>query len=164
VVSSNYGDNGLGRYPSKPSGPYGQSLLIYIYKGWGRLYHHLSFEVGVGSSCFFWARWSSARSLFLSLSACCEYKCYCCRLLLFVNEYLGLMLGLMFSFVMHLLMMLFLSTKKLNEITLWDSLTDLVTWDLNSKGAFTVSSYYLILLSDAPISAFSLVHFGSSLG
>ena len=36
--------------------------------------------------------------------------------------------------------------NKLNEVTPQDS-TDAVSWDLNSKGFFTVTSYYLKLLS-----------------
>ena len=58
VVRSKYGANGLGWYPSKLSGAYGQSLWRFMLKGWGRFYHHFSFEAGVGSSILFWHdRW-----------------------------------------------------------------------------------------------------------
>jgi len=53
VVTSKYGVNGLGWYPSKPRGAHGQSLWRFIHKGWGRFFSHFSFEVGVGSSIFF---------------------------------------------------------------------------------------------------------------
>jgi len=36
VVTSKYGVNGLGWYPSKPRGAHGQSLWRFIHKGWGR--------------------------------------------------------------------------------------------------------------------------------
>jgi len=54
VVRIKYGGNGIGWYPSKPSGAYGQSLWRFIHKGWGRFYHHFSFKAGVGSSILFW--------------------------------------------------------------------------------------------------------------
>ena len=71
VVMSKYGDNGLGWYPSKPRGAYGQSLGRFIHKGWRRFFNHFSSEVGVGSSIFFWHdRWCQEgplRDLFPSL-------------------------------------------------------------------------------------------------
>ena len=54
VVTSKYGVNGLGWYPSKPRGAHVQSLWRFIHKGWGRFFNHFSFEVGVDSSIFFW--------------------------------------------------------------------------------------------------------------
>jgi len=36
--------------------------------------------------------------------------------------------------------------EKLNQAKLGDSLTDKVSWSLNSKGCFTVRSFYLKLL------------------
>jgi len=51
--------------------------------------------------------------------------------------------------------------NKLNEITPQDS-TDAVSWDLNSKGIFTVKSYYLKLLSYSSF-AIQASSFGDSL-
>jgi len=53
-LAANMVINGLGWYPSKPSVAYGQSLWRFINNGWGRFYHHFSFEVGVGYCIFFW--------------------------------------------------------------------------------------------------------------
>ena len=58
VVTIKYGEGGFGWSPSSARGSYGYSLWRFISKGWGRFYPHCSFEVGDGSSIFFWHdRW-----------------------------------------------------------------------------------------------------------
>lgn len=67
VVRSKYGANGLGWYPSKLSGAYGQSLWRFMLKGWGRFYHHFSLEAGVGS--FFFGTIVGVRRLLYEISS-----------------------------------------------------------------------------------------------
>jgi len=126
---------------SNPSGAYGQFVEI-LHKGWERFYHHFSFEVGVGSSLFFWHnRWCQEgplRDLFPSLYVLTVNRDaitadFCQRRLgavewstVFIHD----------AFVDDTSLATFLN--KFNEITPQDS-PDVVIWDLNSKGAFTVN-------------------------
>jgi len=142
VVRSKYADNGFGWYPSRPKGAYGQGLWRFI--------QLFSFRVGVGSSISFWHdRWCEEgplRDLFPSLyvlavnrdASMADY---------YQNGPDGVVWSSVFirdAFVDDSILTDFLS--KLNEVTPQDS-TDAVSWNLNSKGIFTVKSYYLKLLS-----------------
>ena len=51
--------------------------------------------------------------------------------------------------------------EKLNQAKLGDSLTDKVRWSLNSKGCFTVRSFYLKLLDGCGSLSLGTINEGS---
>ena len=151
VICSKYGEERRGWFPSRPNGPYGVSLWRFICKRWDTFVSHLSFEVGSGSTILFWHdRWCEGaplRDLFPSLFALAENKDatvaeYCDNVSgsciwspIFTRDAL--------VDVASLLSLL----RKLNGMLIRQSPLDLVKWDLNPKGSFTVKSYYLRLAS-----------------
>jgi len=149
-IRSKYGDNGLGWYPSKPSGAYGQSLWRFIHKGWGRFFHHFSFKASVGSSILFWHDcWStegplrdSFPSLYvLTVNRDAVMADFCQR---GPSTFVWSPDFIRDALVDDTILATFLS--KLSEISLHES-PDAVTWDF-PKGFFIVKSYYLKLLSN----------------
>ena len=67
VVVSKYGAFGLGWFPSRTRGAHGQSLWRFIYKGWGRFFDKLSFQVGDVSPIYFWHdRWCQEGTMTVS--------------------------------------------------------------------------------------------------
>jgi len=128
----------------------GQSLLRFIHKGWGRFYHHFSFEVGAASSMLFWhdcwCQEGPLRDLFASLYVLAVNRD--ATIAYYYHHGLGAVVWypvfIRNAFVDDTSMGTFVN--KLNPITPKDSF-DAVTCDLNSKGVFTVKSYYLKLLS-----------------
>lgn len=54
MIKAKDGVKGLNSIPSKYSGTYGVGLWKFITRGWESFFSHISFELGDGSSIFFW--------------------------------------------------------------------------------------------------------------
>lgn len=129
-----------------PYGSYVHSLWRHIPKGWERCCPHFSFEAGNGRLAWSVVWGAPLRELFLAFFVLAvdrdaSFANYWERVLdvniwspIFVRD----------GFVEDDTLASFLD--KLNEAKLGDSLSDMVGWDLNSKGVFSVRSYYLKLL------------------
>jgi len=159
VVATKYGEEGFGWFPSTPLGSYGYSLWRYIVKGWEKFSPFFSFKVGDGSSIYFWHdRWcddTPLRDMFPSLFVLADNRDasiadYWDRdsgtivwVPIFVRD----------GFIDDDVLVSFFN--KLNSHKVEVSSQDMVKWDLNPKGEFTVKSFYLqLLLVNHPFSPF----------
>jgi len=145
----------LGRWfwlvPSIARGSYGYSLRRFISKGWGKFFPHCSFEVGDGSSIFFWHdRWCGEvpfKDLFPRLyvlvvdknAPVAEYREQVHGNSVWASVFVR------DGFVDDDSLVSFFN--KLNEAKVGEPSVDKVRWDLTTKGCFTVRSFYLKLLN-----------------
>jgi len=118
----------------------------------GKIFHHFSFKASVGSSILFWHdRWCTEGHLrdtfpslyVLAVNRDATIADYCQR---WPSNIVWSLVFIRDALVDDTILATFLS--KLSEISPQYS-PDVVTWDLNSKGFFTVKSYYLNLLSNS---------------
>ena len=150
VVASKYGVVGFGWYPSAPRGSYGFSLWRYISKGWRNFSPFFSFKVGDGSSIYFWHdRWCDdmpLREAFPGLFALAVNRDAS------ISDYWDQASGSS-TWVPIFVRDGFLDDgtlvnffDKLDRYKLGEFALDSVKWEPNSKGVFTVKSYYFKLL------------------
>ena len=150
-----YGVEGLNWVPSNYIGTYGVSLWKFIIRGWERFFSHISFGVGNGSSIFLWHHnWCNGvllRDCFPSLDAIMED-----------------MEARVFDYMAHISSSVVWSTvfvrdafpdndsvvqifSMLDRLRLMDSPCDMVRWNLNASGKFTLKSYFLsVLVNNSP--------------
>uniref|UniRef100_A0A7C9ALA2 Reverse transcriptase domain-containing protein n=1 Tax=Opuntia streptacantha TaxID=393608 RepID=A0A7C9ALA2_OPUST len=151
VVAIKYGTTNYGWYPSKTSGSYGCSLWRHISKCWEWFLPHFYFEVGDGTTISFWQnQWNGEgllKDLFPSLFALAQDK------EAFVADYRVLgtdssvwrPVFVRDSFADDDTLVRFFS--KLSGTISVGSTSDKVRWRLNSKGCYTVKSFYLKFLN-----------------